>query len=353
MVPDFVFRSLLDIMEVMNFRLYYVGILLLTSFYPAINASASSGFSMEVMTIEGEALYGSSLEQVKPMHEEDLIPPGYTIVVKKDSYVDIALDPNWENIIRITGPATAIIRSIFPTDIRLEYGSIYSRLPSLPMHSTHEIQTPLAVAAVRGSEYLVEHTTETEVFNFSASPVFVFGTTAEGNLLGNPNLLHDNQMTGISGIGINPSEQKVMTKEQLQSGLAIRKSILANTEIAKSTRIAKTESLKNVQNKYIHSLKERLSKKIEKTGKNTPLTQADYSKLLGSDRRLDRELSDLFEGGGASIGTTSGTGDGSTIGTASTGTSTGATIVGGAGSTSLGSGSSDAGGTSNMDPKTQ
>lgn len=290
---------------------------------PAVRAE--SGFSMEAMTIvvEGDVSYGPSFEKLKKMKEGDLIPPGYMIVVKDGAYIDIALDPDWENVVRLSGPAAAKIRSIFPTDIRLEYGSIYSRLPNLPAHSTHEIQTPLAVAAVRGSEYLVTHNTKTEVFNFSASPVFVFGTSEFGDLLGSPLLLRDNHTTGILGLGQKPLDQQVMSGDQLKSGLNLRNSMIANSEQARLSKTPKTQDLAAVQTQYTQALKKRLNKKLEASGKKQDLTPADYSRLLNADRNLNTDISDLVNDrfkNGTTVGGASGTASGASN-QASSGTS--------------------------------
>lgn len=313
-----------DIMMPMFLRIPALTLsLLLVAVGPAVRAE--SGFSMEAMTIviEGDVSYGPSFEKLKKMKEGDLIPPGYMIVVKDGAYIDIALDPDWENVVRLSGPAAAKIRSIFPTDIHLEYGSIYSRLPNLPAHSTHEIQTPLAVAAVRGSEYLVTHNTQTEVFNFSASPVFVFGTSEFGDLLGSPLLLRDNHTTGILGLGQKPLDQQVMSADQLKSGLNLRNSMITNSEQARLSKTPKTQDLTTVQTQYTQALKERLNKKLEASGKKKNLTPADYSKLLNTDRNLNTDISDLVNDrfkGGTTVGGASGTATGGS-GQASSGTS--------------------------------
>lgn len=207
-------------------------------------AHAAAGFHLEVLEITGEARYGPSFDNTRPLANGDLIPHGYVVNVPDGSSVDLVFDPDWKNLMRITGPASITVHSVFPTEIQLEYGDIYSILPALPRHTYHEIRTPLGVATVHGSEYRVVHRQITTVSNFSASPVFVFGKKADLELFRNPLILKDNRIVRIEGFGIPPSVDALMNKNELASGLKLRSMIKRHAAAAAgSSRTGKTDAL--------------------------------------------------------------------------------------------------------------
>ncbi|MCA9395733.1 MAG: hypothetical protein KC649_01070 [Candidatus Omnitrophica bacterium] len=216
-------------------------------------AHAASGFHLEVLEITGEAQYGPSFGDTRPLAKGNLIPHGYVVNVPDGSSVDLVFDPEWKNLMRITGPASITVHSVFPTEIQLEYGDVYSILPSLPRYTYHEIRTPFGVATVHGSEYRVVHRQMTTVSNFSASPVFVFGKKADLELFRNPLILKDNRIVRIEGFGILPSDDTLMNKNELASGLKLRAMMKQQAETAAgSSRTGKTDAL--IRDKAVCSL---------------------------------------------------------------------------------------------------
>lgn len=94
----------------------------------------------------------------------DLIRQGDEIFTQKKSAVSIAFDYLKKNAVHIPESSRAIFKSIEPTDIQLEDGAVFNAVDGLPQGSTWKISTPVAVAAVRGTVYLVRYEMKTGEF---------------------------------------------------------------------------------------------------------------------------------------------------------------------------------------------
>ena len=139
----------------------------------------------EVMSIQGTAsvIQNGSAASMK---RGDHLKAGDSIKVGDNSYVDIAYDKAWKNVTRVRENSRVRIGSIEPTHLDMKQGDIFSRIKALPKNSSFEIQTPTAIAAVRGTEFrtITEAGGKTEIHNLSelpASQVEVFGLDAFGN----------------------------------------------------------------------------------------------------------------------------------------------------------------------------
>jgi len=111
-----------------------------------------------VYEVQGSAFIlkkGSPVE--KKLKKGDVINPGDTIHTETNSKVSIAFDESYKNAVHIPQNSKALIESIEPTNIRIENGSVFSAVDGLPQGSTWKVTTPTAVAAVRGTLYLVNY----------------------------------------------------------------------------------------------------------------------------------------------------------------------------------------------------
>lgn len=81
-----------------------------------------------------------------------IIEEGDKIVTGEKSHVDIAYDPYFLNIVRIEEKTKGEFRSIEPTQLFLEDGTLFSALDGLA-GKTYQISTPTAVAGVRGTTF--------------------------------------------------------------------------------------------------------------------------------------------------------------------------------------------------------
>lgn len=96
---------------------------------------------------------GSPVE--KKLKKGDTIEPGDTIYTGKGATTSITFDENYKNAVQIPENSQAVIVSIEPTEIKVTNGSIYSAIDGLPQGGTWKVSTPAAVAAVRGTLYVV------------------------------------------------------------------------------------------------------------------------------------------------------------------------------------------------------
>ncbi len=198
-----------------KFNLLMIGAILLSNLMGLPQAFSEEDYRCEIMTVQGTASVVSANE-TKPVKEGDLLKEGDQLKVEAGSYVDVAYDKQWNNITRIGENSDVTIKSIYPTGLKMKEGDIFAKLHRLPKGTTFEIQTPVAVAAVRGSEYFTEHRGgETKVFNYSPSPVEVFSFDKGGQLM-DRTMIQESEKTEIKGIAEAPRVPEKMSPDEMK-----------------------------------------------------------------------------------------------------------------------------------------
>jgi len=147
----------------------------------------------KVYEVTGKALLtkkGSPTE--REIKAGDMIEIGDAVYTEKGASISIAFDHKKKNAVRIPADTKATFTSIEPTDIKLDQGSIFSAVTGLAAGSTWKVTTPAAVAAVRGTVYLVRYETSSGQF-FAAtldvpddgktSAIEIQSLTSEGNAI--------------------------------------------------------------------------------------------------------------------------------------------------------------------------
>ena len=181
----------------------------------SVTAAYGEDYYGEVMTVAGTAYVVSEDAGQRLLNPGDLVKVGDRIEVAETSHVDIAFDKEWNNIARVGEKSTADIRSVYPTGIGLSEGDIFAKLHNLPKGTTFEVQTPIAVAAVRGSEYWTEHRDgATRVLNFSPSPVEVFALSDKGDLIGRT-IVQQTEKTEIRMMNEAPDPPQRMDADEI------------------------------------------------------------------------------------------------------------------------------------------
>jgi hypothetical protein len=216
-------------MSVILKRSYHrISVCLLTLSMAVLMAGTSGwtdeDYSCEVMAIQGSARVSGDAG-ARALKQGDLLRSGDIIESAADSHVDVAFDKEWNNVARV-GPNTRVaIKSVFPTGLRLDNGDIFSRLMSLPKGSTFEIQTPSAVAAVRGTVYWTEYQDgKTTVYNYSPSPVEVFNLDADSNIQERV-VVMEHQKTEVAQLNEPPTPPVRMSDTELQKAGSFDKGI--------------------------------------------------------------------------------------------------------------------------------
>ncbi len=155
---------------------------------------------------------GSPVE--KQLKVGDLIQKGDKITTQKNAVVEIAFDILKKNAVQIPQETQATFTSIEPTDIKLDNGSVFSAIDGLAKGSSWKVTTPAAVAAVRGTVYLVRFEAASGEF-FAAtlnvpddgktSAIEIQSVTTEGNA----NVAEGKEITIKEGE--TPSQELVQT----------------------------------------------------------------------------------------------------------------------------------------------
>ncbi len=126
-------------------------------FSPKPDGSEKDGMA-KVYELQGKAVItpkGSPEERNLKVGDE--INKGDSVFTEKGAKISISFDNQKKNAIQIPEDSRAIFTSIEPTDIKLENGSIFSVVNGLAQGSTWKVTTPSAVAAVRGTVFLVRY----------------------------------------------------------------------------------------------------------------------------------------------------------------------------------------------------
>lgn len=125
--------------------------------------------SAKITSLEGDVrILKKDASDWEPAEKDQAVEAGDQILTGKNSSADIAYDNYLLNITHIQELTKAEFRSIEPTDIYLEDGSIYSALDGLGEDGEYQIATPTAVAAVRGTHFDVAFDQRTQKFTSAA-----------------------------------------------------------------------------------------------------------------------------------------------------------------------------------------
>lgn len=176
-------------------------------------------FYCEVLSVDGPVFLHNAKSQGKALSEGDLLAVDDEVETGEGGTADLAFDKDWSNVTRIEEKSRMQIREVFPTRLYLEKGALYAKLKSLPKDSVFQVETPTAIAAVRGTEYRTEYADgETSVSNDSeaeTSKVYLYDPNADGDLEGEPAVLPRAQFTGVR-IGGKPRPPQPMPAAQKQ-----------------------------------------------------------------------------------------------------------------------------------------
>ena len=93
------------------------------------------------------------------------IEQGDQLLTAETGSIQIAYDSHFLNIAKIDSNTKAEFRSIEPTDLFLEDGSIFSALDGLEKGRSYQVSTPTAVAAVRGTHFIVDYNSGSGAIN--------------------------------------------------------------------------------------------------------------------------------------------------------------------------------------------
>ena len=258
-----------------------------------ITAYAQAGeYSCEVMTLNGQAEVLKADGSTQALKQGDLLAIGDTVLVGDASFVDVAYDKEWNNVTRFWAGSKVRIKSVFPTGIEMSKGDVFARLAKLPAKSTFEIETPTAVAAVRGSAYrTVTDGATTDVYNLHDSEVEVHSKNADGQMMEDKVILKENEKTEVDSLGEAPKTPEKMSEEEI----AQNKELVSNVdqtlaELKDEGREGRIQDIQTIEREYEPKLAERLENFQESLGaksvEGTTSPERDVQTLIDAQEQL-------------------------------------------------------------------
>jgi hypothetical protein len=217
-------------------------------------------FYCEIMTIEGTATLSNSAVSGKSLQEGDLLKVDDLVEVSSGSYVDLAYDRDWNNITRVEENSKVRLRSIYPTTLVLEGGGVFAKLKALPKGSAFDVETPTAIASVRGTEYRTTFLSgETEIYNVSDSNVYVYGLDESGEKQVEPVVLGRSQTTQVQKRGAPPVAPRQMQEREFQPVKRFQEGIDRKVqENISRGRVGKIQDIKTIER--FHEEKSRMAR---------------------------------------------------------------------------------------------
>ena len=260
-------------------------LLVVTIFFLLPTLAFCAEYTCEVMSIKGSVHSVSDTGEKKIVKEGDLLKAGTTIEVDQDSYMDLAYDKQWNNVSRIGEDSKITIRSIYPTDVYMDKGDILAKLHKLPAKSTFEVETPTAIAAVRGSEYrTVCRDGQTDVFNLHTSNVEVYGKDPDGSMMREAVILKQDEKTAINHLGDAPNTPEKMPEKEKEQNHALSDGLKKEVESQINAGVTgKTQDIEQVEKDYAVQMQTRVEKLT---------TEPDSSKENKSDAGKDTKAAE-------------------------------------------------------------
>ncbi len=174
-----------------------------------------------ILNIEGTATVTDAAGAEKPVKKGDELHEGDLLEVGLSSYVDLQYDNNHRNVSRIEADSEVTISQLSQQDLKLKLklGGVYAKLKALPTNGAFEVQTPTAIASVRGSVYRTTHNDDvgTKVYNLSSSRVSVSAVDASGQPAGSAVTLDNLEKTQIVKAGEEPKEPERMSTREMET----------------------------------------------------------------------------------------------------------------------------------------
>ena len=175
---------------------------------------------VEVLSLKGKAYVSNKEVHKKLIKEGESLKAGDLVEVGEDSRLDLAYDEAGENVTRIEANSKVSISRVDPTHLTMSEGGVFAKLDHLRGGSTFEVETPCAIAVVRGTKFrtAADSGGVTKVYNYSDSPVTVFGTNGKGGKSSTSIVLHEAEKTEVAKPGELPKASEKMSVDELSSG---------------------------------------------------------------------------------------------------------------------------------------
>lgn len=255
----------------------------------AVALARAEEFYCEAMSVEGSVTVSDQTVSGKTLSEGDILKVDDVVQVGPDSYVDLAYDSEWNNVTRLEENSSLRIRSLYPTTVTLNSGGLYAKLKSLPKESSFSVETPTAIASVRGTEYRTTFLEgQTEIYNLSESDVYVYGLDVSGQMQSSPVIIHHSEKTQVLHRGQAPVPPRRMDVHELKRAEHFHQEIekKVNKNIAQG-RFGKIQDLKAVEKARLQNRSDNLQPLVSREGEGGE-RKHDAPKILSGDDARQR-----------------------------------------------------------------
>lgn len=136
---------------------------------PASMVSDKSDKKGRVFEMKGKAkILKKGTPEWKSLTRNTWVEEGDAILTEKGAAVSVTFDAKYLNVSHLPENTRAIFRGIEPLDLMIEDGTVFNLFDAIPAGSDWKVSTPTAVAAVRGT-YFVLHFTASDGSIFTAT----------------------------------------------------------------------------------------------------------------------------------------------------------------------------------------
>ncbi len=155
----------------------------------------------------------------------DVLKMGDRVIVTHGNKVQLSFDKDCKNIVQVEGDAMFYMDPAQPAKIQLQKGKMFALLDNLSPGSQFAIQTPTAVAAVRGTQYQVNILGQQSNIMTYRGRVLVSSVDAQGNETLDSVILEAGQKTSVDEVNKAPAEPSQMTEGELSEITVVSDSI--------------------------------------------------------------------------------------------------------------------------------
>jgi len=153
----------------------------------ALFACVCVAYAAQVIYLEGSCQVRSPQDESwRKLDKDARVDIGDSIRTARHSKIDIALDAEKKNMIRLGERTLVVLSSSTETSVDrldLSRGRVYSNMENIKAGLSFEVNTPSAVAGVRGSSYMVYTERDQDEVSAYKDTVFIKTFDADKNLI--------------------------------------------------------------------------------------------------------------------------------------------------------------------------
>lgn len=153
---------------------------------------------LRVMGFSGNVkLCPSPGADVVQCQEGMVLDEGATITAGEDEYVDIAVDKDGRNIVRVKENSEVMLRMTGDERVELIHGKVFLLLRDLKSGEKFRVRTPTAVCGARGTGWIMEASEDVTIVSVFDGIVRVHGRSADGSMMPEEHLVSEGHIIEI------------------------------------------------------------------------------------------------------------------------------------------------------------